>query len=379
MTPLEQLQQRVNANNQATGRLAGLDEHYARANALRDKPMTGPDQYGQLSPLQAIADVLGNEQGRKQVRELAPQRTAARADIARTASALPMYKAQVDADAVAQGQKNFETVEGNKISAAGLLAKAKAKAESDKAAAVANARGAPETWITRDGKESYTGFPTDKGFMTESGLKDITKLIPYKEYSVATRALTKARGKDGSAMDKVGSPDLVTQVLDSPDLEAATGTFDPSRWAGKFGLDAGDIPFVGNPDELSGERVQALHSKMSDIGINSVKTNLKGLGINPTDKDLEVAFASIPDAGTQPYAWGVWARDQYLPMLKKAGSQAILDGTATPEAVAGYLEKVEASVNGTMDRYGPQAGEGVLKFDDAEEAEYQAWKASQTR
>ena len=376
MDELSQLRAEMLRGNQAKSQLAGLDEQFTRANSMRDAGMTAPNKYGYASPLQAVADIMKNSTGRRQARELAPQREAARQAIGASASALPLYQAQQSDTAATQAQANYQTNRADKAAAANALARTMQQQKDTVAKAKREAMGAPETWISRDGKNSYTGFPTDEGFMTSEGLMDITQLIPYKEYSQATRALTKASKKDGGALDKVGSPDLIMQILGSEYLEPATGAVSPQRWAGKFGLDAGDVPIMGDPTDTSGEQIQALQAKMSDIGIDSVKTNLKGLGVNPTDKDLEVAFASIPTAGTEPLAWAIWTRDQYLPMLRKASEQAVRDGTANQDQMAKHLADIEAQVALTYDKYDTSS---PVKFDDAEELEYQEWKASRVK
>ena len=104
---------------------------------------------------------------------------------------------------------------------------------------------------------------------------------------------------------------------------------------------------------------------MSDVGIDSVKTNLEGLGINPTDRDLAVAFSSIPDADTQPLAWAIWTRDQYLPMLQKAGAEAVANGTASSQVIDQYVAQVTDSLNGALAKYGdkPEGSEGTIMID----------------
>ena len=109
MADINALTAALRRGSQAQGQMAGLDEDYAAATSMRDAPMSGPNKYGQLNPMLAIAETARNIVGQNQTRALRPQREAARSDIAETANALPLYKARVNADKVVQDQTNFET------------------------------------------------------------------------------------------------------------------------------------------------------------------------------------------------------------------------------------------------------------------------------
>ena len=98
MARLDDLQLTLDRGNRGKADLAGLDERYATAKALRDSAM--PEVNAQSSYLAPLVNVLKRNRGRKELREIAPQRQQARADIASSASALPMYNAKVANDAV---------------------------------------------------------------------------------------------------------------------------------------------------------------------------------------------------------------------------------------------------------------------------------------
>jgi hypothetical protein len=55
----------------------------------------------------SIANLIRRNTGKEQLKEIAPQREAARANVANSASALPMYNARIAADKAAQDQENF--------------------------------------------------------------------------------------------------------------------------------------------------------------------------------------------------------------------------------------------------------------------------------
>jgi hypothetical protein len=314
-----------------------------------------------------------------------------------------MYQARVGAKKVIQDQENYNTDRSDAVQAATVLDKrAAAQAltktlanqaaakllEDNKKAATALARGdsaRSKVYVTPDGKNPINVDETKDGPVNSFTREpvDLNGLISHADYAQATNATRPrtgkgGKGKDGDAMSKVGDPDLMVSILDSDYLESATGFLDPKSIAGSFGYSAADVT---GGDTREGPRIQALQSKMADIGIDSVKTNLEGLGINPTDKDLEVAFASIPDKNTQPLAWVIWTRDQYLPMLEKAAIKSVKEGTISQEDMDAYLADVRAGVERGTARYdadptAPAAPSSTAFEDPAEEAEYQAYKAS---
>jgi hypothetical protein len=118
MADLDMLANILRSGAQGKADLAGLDEDYARANAMRDNKGPQANQYGTVSPMSVMANVINQSRGRKQARELAPQRAAARQSVAESANAFPLHNAR-------QSQENFDATELNKLNAAKGLARAK--------------------------------------------------------------------------------------------------------------------------------------------------------------------------------------------------------------------------------------------------------------
>ena len=420
MEKLEALSLALRQKAQGEADLMGLDEEYARASNLRDNTKSKINKYGTVSPLSLVADVINQSRGRKEMRELAPQRTAARTAISDNANALPLYQEQIAANKTAYDKTQdvltqFNTDAANKESLRRFdLTRATAadKTAYDKTQDVltqSNTDKAAKESIRRFGltqataktkqnaldaknkqdrldkmnertNATYINPTSQETFTVQIGVNgqaqvfdidnkptkmNITDLVPYTDWIAQQKALAKAKSGSGGLkvaedpLVKVGSPDLVSQILDSEFLEPATGFFDFKRQIGRFGYGTPNSP------KGEGENIQALQAKMSDVGIDSVKTNLEGLGINPTDKDMAVAFASIPDADTQPLAWAIWTRDQYLPMLQKAGAKAVANGTASLQVIDQYLAKVTNSMNGALVKYGDKTkdSEGTIMID----------------
>jgi len=133
MQDLNQLSLALRSGAQGQANLAGLDEKYADARGLRDSQGAQINKYGTVSPLAIAADVINNSRGRKDIRGLDTQRTAARAAIADNANALPLYQAREKEKAATQAQSNYELDNTNRANAA--LKLATAKVDADKLAA----------------------------------------------------------------------------------------------------------------------------------------------------------------------------------------------------------------------------------------------------
>ena len=178
------------------------------------------------------------------------------------------------------------------------------------------------------------------------------KLGKNEQLVTSDGKLVKSAAAADSGVDPlalVADQSALGRILRSDDLEAATGMFDPRRWAGAGGYDLSDIG-IGE-DTGQGDRIKAVQLDMSGARINQVKTNLEGLGVNPTDKDLQVAFADIPTANDQPAVWALWSRDQYLPLLEKAARLSVASGKKTPEEAQAMVAAARADVAYAINKY----------------------------
>ena len=360
--------------SQAKAKLAGFDEDYERANALRTtSDFNQPDRYGQLSTLGVLSDVIGQSQGRKQMRELKPHREAARMAVAENENAPALYQAKVAADKVVRDQTNLENKAAALKQAAALANKQKVDAAALVAEADASKRNEPEAWVNPDGSGIVNGFNTPSGFVGQDGkVADIRGKIPYREYSIATRDAKKGSGS-GDAIDPMAmaaKPLLITDILGSDYLEKATGVADIERYAGSYGYGE------------EGKNIQPLHMKMDDVALDTMKANLEGLGAKPTDKDMEVAFRSVPDKNSQPYTWAVWAQDMYLPMFEKAANRGIEAGTFTPEQKAARMQELQVGIGEAMTKYSPEGEQAPQQTsnirypdDPAKQARFEAFRA----
>ena len=89
---LQALEKMLQMGLKSKADLAGLDEQHATAKALRDTPDYKGNSRGQQSIFGHLANTVQKNTGKRQLKELAGQREAARANVAKSDSALPMFK-----------------------------------------------------------------------------------------------------------------------------------------------------------------------------------------------------------------------------------------------------------------------------------------------
>ena len=129
---LQALEKMLQMGLKSKADLAGLDEQHATASALRDTPDYKGNSLGQQSIFGHLANTVQKNTGKRQLKELAGQREAARANVANTASALPMFKLQQEQKAIELAAKNRLEDRDWATEDASKLAAAKAKELADK-------------------------------------------------------------------------------------------------------------------------------------------------------------------------------------------------------------------------------------------------------
>jgi hypothetical protein len=339
---------------------------------------TKQDRYGQVSPLSVLADVVRQSKSRKDLRGLVQARDETRGRIADNKNARALYELQYQQQQDNQAQTNTENSASALVKAASVANQNRVTADAlttqnkVDAASVANQNQMAAYELANQNKVAAAALPKgghsfhnpNDPAKTLNYLKDeagnwydnngtpvdgrvIDNLTPWKAGVDGSKAVRSGK-QPVDPMSKVGSPFLVSQILNNDLLEKATGRFDPTQIAASIG--GYNTPFSGAPEQ-QGAQIQALQSKMADVKIDSVKTNLEGLGINPTDKDLAIALESIPDKNTQPLAWAIWSRDQFLPMLRKAGWASVERGTIGAEDFKLMLAGAEKDINTAFNRY----------------------------
>ena len=120
MASLDDLSLALRQGAQSEAGLAGLNEQYAAANKLANTQTAQPDKFSRTSGLAVLNDVFGRAQGANQLRELEPQRAAARQSMADAKHALPLYQAGVAAAKVKQDQQNYTDTASALVQSAAL-------------------------------------------------------------------------------------------------------------------------------------------------------------------------------------------------------------------------------------------------------------------
>ena len=132
---LDELQQQLLQGDQASGNLAGLNERYERANALRDQPIQIMKGSPSGTGLSAIASMMNSYTGNKRAAALEPQRATAREQMAGAKHALPMYQARQNENRYQEGlltdQAAIDLAAANRLEDQGIAEQKGAQAQAN--------------------------------------------------------------------------------------------------------------------------------------------------------------------------------------------------------------------------------------------------------
>ena len=293
-TNLDELSLSLNQGAQASGNLAGLDERYERANALRDQPIQEMKGNATGTGLSAIANLMNSYTGNKRAAAIEPQRAAAREQMAGAKNALPMYNAQRAEEATALAATNRTEDQQNKKEAALLLATAKA-----------DAMNTPVTYVSRiDGGEEITGYPTEGGGVVDNkgNLLDVSNKVPYKTWmdqqsKIATQANTTAvrerieQGKWARSSEKDPYGNTLTTLYNTTTEERKPATFSD-------GVVATPEEQIKRGDIILAQKKQAGLNTIQDkadakaVARSDEKSDTMSLSINEIDKALAALTGS---------------------------------------------------------------------------------------
>lgn len=382
MAGLDELSLALRAGAQGKADLAGLDEDYTRAATMRDTPQSQINRYGQVSPLSVMADVLRQSSGRKKLREIAPQRAAARSAMADSASALPLYQAQTAADKFQYAKESDATKATALVQAAQAKATRAAETARTLATAKGGARSKPEAWVNKDGSGQVTGFMTDEGFVDVDGQPvDIANKIPYKEYSVSTKSVGggvgKTSAKDLAALkSSIRAVDNTFQAIETMTTEDQAAFNDKGHQAKIIAMKAMtpasfealvESSFAGYPPATQNMLIQL--NKMSAVERNRM------FGSALTATELSSSKDFLPAVMGRGLPWIVEA----LKTGKKASVNGLLDsntgqrgwmeeaGIITPD----YQPEARAM---THDPLTPDTPAAPFFADPEKQARYEAYK-----
>jgi hypothetical protein len=388
---LAALLQTLRSNSTAQSGLADLQSQQQTAMALRDQPLANIDATtGYMSPFEAVATAMKQSKAQQTLASVNPQIRALQNQNAQAQNAAQGYKlkralqkdiagqkvAQQNADTQLLNIENQKDVQGLKQKE---YTERQALKKAKQALDAKQLTGRTEFFDKETGAGVFVGVNNEGQYVNAQTREPITNLADYTKVKPKEPKSSNKSKDEVDPLALVAKPDLITQILTSKFLGDATGALDIDRLLGEYGYS------VNKDDPLYGEKIQALSLKMSDIGIDQVKTNLEGLGVNPTDKDLAVAFDSIPTSIDQPFTWVEWSRSQYLPALEKAFDRAIQEGSATSEAKDSYISQVKEGIQkgaqmwstGSDEPYMPNQNDALAQELEEVERQIQALEAQQ--
>ena len=167
---------------------------------------------------------------------------------------------------------------------------------------------------------------------------DTSTLTPYERLpgDPTPRAADRTRAEEVDLSDISAQINASTmgRILSSPVFEEATGTFDPERFLGK-----------NIPTTETGRAVQSLNIDMDDMKVTGVAPILGIMGVNPTDKDMELALETMVSSGDQPRAWIDYVRKKFAPRAREVALMRLASGESTREVT---VEEINAAYSALM-------------------------------
>jgi hypothetical protein len=282
MQDINELAQALRQSSQDKSHLIGLDEKYADAKKLRDTKTAKSNSVGYTSPLAILADVTRQYSGINKMRELAPQRDAARTSIAQNENALGLYQARTAQDAANQKQANYDKTFGYNADEAKTV-RGLARARQDKLDKEAIEKERVRVAEKLDTENTRIGEnKTKEGVRVaenEADMDLVTKIDPDtgKERTVRYNSATGEAFLDGKKILNFSEwPSAAAKTQDMPNLGSGMKT-----------VDASAVKAVEMLDQVSRVQTMAGALNASEIAeMSSLGNQLTELGIDLLGPDI---------------------------------------------------------------------------------------------
>jgi hypothetical protein len=315
MEKLNALTLALRQNAQGEADLGGLNEDYARAENMRNTSNAKVNQYGTVSPFAVMADVINQSRGRKDMREIAPQRTAARSSVANNANAFKLYQAQQIDQQNKQAQDNFETTNALKLSTAEANAAKDQTALELEAERYATQEGQDQTALNltaenlESKQENALKLSTAKALKDQAALELTAKNLEDKQNQRATLPV-EYYDENGNSMfiSTTGAGDFITS--DDTKLDSLAGlTRAPEKTeTSEAGVSGYERPAIDKPAikavEVLGQNKRIMGvarglSAESQAALNSPNVRMKEFFLNafsPSDAEalIKEQFSGYP-------------------------------------------------------------------------------------
>jgi len=290
MANIEELQRALRQGSDAKARLSGLDEQYQQAQD-RGVATTKKDQYGQVSPLSVMADVVGQSRSRRDMRELAPQREAARSNIAQHENAQGLFNAVRQQEQDNQIQANWTDGHALKL----------AQQSQNEAREVSRQK---ELGAKLD-LESQVGEPTTVWDIETGARQDVTFDPQGNPFTLTTRGLkepfdmtgfsiTKPEKKDKTKLSAAAEKKYLEGKEGEPTRKAAIEKATRMLTAFKSGADSGTSRGLAGLGGGQWTDQAAFDEELDALAELAARARLKAMGeVRPTDPDVKGVKESL--------------------------------------------------------------------------------------
>jgi len=290
MANIEELQRALRQGSDAKARLSGLDEQYQQAQD-RGVATTKKDQYGQVSPLSVMADVVGQSRSRRDMRELAPQREAARSNIAQHENAQGLFNAVRQQEQDNQIQANWTDGHALKL----------AQQSQNEAREVSRQK---ELGAKLD-LESQVGEPTTVWDIETGARQDVTFDPQGNPFTLTTQGLqepfdmtgfsiTKPEKKDKTKLSAAAEKKYLEGKEGEPTRKAAIEKATRMLTAFKSGADSGTSRGLAGLGGGQWTDQAAFDEELDALAELAARARLKAMGeVRPTDPDVKGVKESL--------------------------------------------------------------------------------------
>ena len=181
--------------------------------------------------------------------------------------------------------------------------------------------GVVNVYSDRDTGQTFTvGTDGNKEFI------DTRNLTPYSSGTTASTPLRSqlAKNKDTREQQMLANRDeyqtsRMSRIMNYDNLRGATGRWDASRMlSSDFKL----------PLSEQQEKDQAMGITMAAAKTEALAPILSIMGVNPTDRDMELAMSTVPSADDQPMAWFDYVEFEFAPAARNTAMRMIREGTS---------------------------------------------------
>jgi hypothetical protein len=109
----------------------------------------------------------------------------------------------------------------------------------------------------------------------------------------------------------------LSRIMNYDNLVGVTGRFDPNR-------------IISNVQPLNDQQAQdqSIGITMKAAQTEALAPILSIMGVNPTDRDMELALSTVPSPNSQPMAWFDYVENEFAPAARDTAFRMIREGNS---------------------------------------------------